>query len=62
MKKETSTKDCPICGQKMKEKTSFKGRTMHRNKRKTYVCNCSYSTIVETEREIFTRKGFYDEI
>ena len=54
-------KNCPICGQKIVAKVSFKGRVMRRNKRKTYVCDCGYSTIEETDREKYTRKGFYDE-
>ena len=53
--------NCPICGQVMKEKISFNGRTMRRNKRKSYVCDCGYSTIIETGREEFTRRGFFDE-
>lgn len=49
---------CPICGQKMEVKTSFKGRKMYRNKRKTYICKCGYSTIEETLREQGIRKGY----
>lgn len=52
--------NCIICGQKMKEKVSFKGRKRYRNKRNTLVCDCGYSTIIETEREEDIRNGKYE--
>ena len=49
--------NCIICGQEMKEKVSFKGRKGYRNERKSLVCDCGYSTILETRREENMRNG-----
>ena len=50
-------KNCPVCGSKLNIKKSFKGRSMYRNKRETYVCSCGFSTIKETLREERIRSG-----
>lgn len=51
---------CPNCGQKTTIKTSFKGRSMYRNKRKTEYCDCGWSNIIPTEREAENEIGLLD--
>jgi len=54
-------KICPLCGNNIKTKVSFKGRTMYRNKRKTQYCSCGWSKIIPTEREAMIELGEIDE-
>jgi len=53
-------KECPLCGNFVKTKISFKGRTMYRNKRMTQYCECGWSRIIPTEREAMIQLGEID--
>ena len=56
--KETKPfKFCPLCGDNLITKTSFKGRTQYRNKRMTQICTCGWSCILPTDREAETQLG-----
>ena len=56
---------CPVCGNKLKKKLSFRAKgkfPYNKGKRETLVCDCGYSTIVETERESNIAQGMFDNI
>jgi len=53
-------KECPLCGNKVKTKVSFKGRTRYRNRRSTQYCSCGWSKIIPTEREAMIELGEID--
>ena len=54
-------KICPLCGNDVKTKISFKGRSMYRNKRSTQYCSCGWSKIIPTEREAMIELGEIDD-
>lgn len=53
--------ECPVCGLKPKTRTSFQGRSIYRNKRKTQYCECGWSKIIPTEWEAMVQLGMIDE-
>ena len=51
---------CPICGQDLKLKKSFKGRKHYRTKRMTQVCtgkHCDWASILLTTGEAMIETG-----
>ena len=52
---------CPLCGNDVKTKISFKGRSHFRNKRRTQYCSCGWSKIIPTEREAMIQLGEIDD-
>jgi len=54
-------KICPLCGNNVKTKISFKGRKIYSNKRSTQYCSCRWSKIIPTKREAMIELGELDD-